>query len=117
MEWRLLGDGGAVVVAVSGFAAWSLLSLEAGLHVLESADERVRPSRVRVAVVPQPSQPASGAAELQLAKECLKPAQAATPSIVRRYRRGPSPEVRDRVRGWRTGKWDKVLGGEFDVME
>ena len=117
MEWRLLGDGGAVVVAVSGFAAWSLLSLEAGLHVLESADERVRPSRVRTAVVPQPSQPASGAAELQLAKECLKPAQAATPSIVRRYRRGPSPEVRDRVRGWRTGKWDKVLGGEFDVME
>ena len=117
MEWRLLGDGGAVVIAVSGFAAWPLLSLEAGLHVLESADEHTRPSRVRVSVVAQPAQPASGAAELQLAKECLKPAQAATPSIVRRYRRGPSPEVRDRVRGWRTGKWDRVLGGEFDVME
>jgi ATP-dependent Clp protease ATP-binding subunit ClpC len=35
---------------------------------------------------------------------------------VRRYRTAPSPLVRDGVRGWRTGRIERVLGGEFDVM-
>lgn len=35
--------------------------------------------------------------------------------IVRRYRREPSPLVRDTARG-RTGRLDRVLGGEFDVV-
>ena len=26
-------------------------------------------------------------------------------------------DLRDRVRGWRTGRWDRVMGGEFDVMD
>ncbi|MBM4063269.1 MAG: AAA family ATPase, partial [Planctomycetes bacterium] len=117
MEWRVLEDGGgATLVAIAGFAAWPVLAPDAGLHVLEAEDERSRPGRVRVTVVAQPSTPASGAAEVALARQCLGPVQSQTPAIVRRYRRGPSPEVRDRVRGWRTGKWARVLGGEFDVM-
>ena len=36
--------------------------------------------------------------------------------LVRRYRRDPSPLVRDAVRGWRTGKLDRVLAGDFDLM-
>ncbi|HEX7090544.1 MAG TPA: hypothetical protein VF192_10460 [Longimicrobiales bacterium] len=36
--------------------------------------------------------------------------------IVRRYRERPSPLVRDSVRGWRTGRLDRVLGGDFDLM-
>jgi ATP-dependent Clp protease ATP-binding subunit ClpC len=36
--------------------------------------------------------------------------------ICRRYRAEPSPLVRDSVRGWRTGRLDRVLGGEFDVI-
>jgi ATP-dependent Clp protease ATP-binding subunit ClpC len=36
--------------------------------------------------------------------------------VVRRYRREPSPLVRDAVRGWRTGRLDRVLDGEFDVL-
>ncbi len=117
MEWRLLGDGGAVVAAVGGFAAWSVLQGEAGLHVLDVGDEATRPIRVRVAVAPQPAAPAPANGELAQAKESLRPAQAAVPQVVRRYRREPSPEIRDRLRGWRTGRWDRVLGGEFDVLE
>jgi ATP-dependent Clp protease ATP-binding subunit ClpC len=37
-------------------------------------------------------------------------------AVVRRYRREPSPLVRDSVRGWRTGRLDRVLAGEFDVL-
>ena len=38
------------------------------------------------------------------------------PAIVRHYRDRPSPLVRDRVRGWRTGHMDRVLGGDFDLI-
>ncbi|MEO6597797.1 MAG: AAA family ATPase [Planctomycetota bacterium] len=118
MELRMLdGAGKAVLIAVAGFAAWPILGAENGLHVLESESTNARTCRVRVVVVPQPDAPVAAAAEPALARECLKPAQSALPVVVRRYRREPSPEVRDRVRGWRTGRWDRVMGGEFDVME
>ncbi|MCB9877366.1 MAG: ATP-dependent Clp protease ATP-binding subunit [Planctomycetes bacterium] len=116
-----VADGGALL-AVTGFAAWPLLRLENGLHVFDlgdpgSAGGGVRPCRVRVTVVPQPPVPATGDAERMLARSALQPAAASTPVIVRRYREVPSPEVRDRVRGWRSGRLDRVLGGEFDVIE
>jgi len=121
MQWRPLGEPGAsTLVAVTGFAAWPVLTAETGLHVLECGDageKGVRTCRVRVVVVPQPPVPATGEGERQLAVGALQPAQSAAPLVVRRYRREPSPEVRDRVRGWRTGRLDRVLAGEFDVME
>jgi ATP-dependent Clp protease ATP-binding subunit ClpC len=40
----------------------------------------------------------------------------ASNAIVRRYRAKPSPLVRDSVRDWRTGRLDRVLDGQFDVM-
>ena len=36
--------------------------------------------------------------------------------VCRRYRAEPSPLVRDSVRGWRSGRLDRVLAGEFDVI-
>ena len=36
-------------------------------------------------------------------------------AVVRRYRTGPSPLVRDSARGYRTGNLDGVLAGEFDL--
>ena len=36
-------------------------------------------------------------------------------SVVRRYRRDPSPLVRD-ASGSRTGRIDRVLGGDFDLF-
>ena len=37
--------------------------------------------------------------------------------VVRRYRETPSPLVRDAVRGWRTGRCDRVFDGDFDLFE
>jgi ATP-dependent Clp protease ATP-binding subunit ClpC len=35
---------------------------------------------------------------------------------VRRYRGTPSPLVRDSVRGWRTGRLERVFAGDFDLV-
>jgi ATP-dependent Clp protease ATP-binding subunit ClpC len=35
---------------------------------------------------------------------------------VRRYRNGASPLVRDMVAGWRTGRLDAVMRGDFDLI-
>jgi hypothetical protein len=37
-------------------------------------------------------------------------------SVVRRYRQEPAPLVRDSVRGYRTGRLDRVLAGDFDLF-
>jgi hypothetical protein len=36
--------------------------------------------------------------------------------VVRRYRDGAAPLVRDAHGGWRTGRFDLVLGGDFDLI-
>ena len=46
----------------------------------------------------------------------LLAAMPATTNIVRRYREGPSAMVRDMANGWRSGRLDAVLGGDFDLM-
>jgi ATP-dependent Clp protease ATP-binding subunit ClpC len=37
-------------------------------------------------------------------------------TVVRRYREQP-PLVRDAAGGWRTGRLDVVLGGDFDLLQ
>jgi ATP-dependent Clp protease ATP-binding subunit ClpC len=37
-------------------------------------------------------------------------------NVVRRYRAEPTPLVRDAVRGYRTGRFDRVLAGDFDLF-
>ena len=37
-------------------------------------------------------------------------------TVVRRYRLEPAPLVRDAVRGYRTGRIDRVLAGDFDLF-
>ncbi|MDH5824190.1 AAA family ATPase [Luteimonas sp. RD2P54] len=97
-------------LAVSGFAAYRLLAAEAGLHVLEIDDERGGTERLAVQVTVTPASPggADGAPEDPLA--------AAPPPICRRYRGEPAPLVRDNRRGWRSGRLDRVLAGDFDIM-
>ncbi|HEV2761396.1 MAG TPA: AAA family ATPase [Pyrinomonadaceae bacterium] len=113
-----------LLMSVSGFAAYTLLEPEAGLHVLETPqDERAGYSRARVEVrvVAQPDEPAGHGpealrrqAEQTLASDAVHASQ--QPNVVRRYREEPSPLVRDGVRHWRTGRLDRVLGGDFDLM-
>ena len=41
---------------------------------------------------------------------------AASNTVVRRYRGGASPLVRDGKKAWRSGKFDAVMAGDFDVI-
>jgi ATP-dependent Clp protease ATP-binding subunit ClpC len=106
--------------AISGFAAYSLLHAEAGLHVLETPqDEKsFNRARVHVRVVAQPDEPAGRGADAlrKQAERAFASDANGSQQIVRRYREEPSPLVRDSVRGWRTGKLERVLEGHFDLM-
>lgn len=109
------------LASVSGFAALSLLEAETGWHVLELPDgaEGLHRARAEVRVVAQPPAPAGdGEGALRTQAVGALAAQPLTlPAVVRRYREEPSPLVRDGVRGWRTGRLDRVFAGEFDVMQ
>jgi ATP-dependent Clp protease ATP-binding subunit ClpC len=87
--------------------------------VLESPGEGKTFSRVRVLVLvaPQPDVPPAGAETLRVhAERALGQLDAGRAPVVRRYRDEPSPLVRDTVRGWRTGRIDQVLEGDFDIV-
>jgi ATP-dependent Clp protease ATP-binding subunit ClpC len=116
MRATALGAGNSRVLAVSGLGALDILRREAGLHVLETPDADGSYSRItaRVRVAAQPARRPAPQSELQQALECLAAAGASS-AIVRRYREQPSPLVRDAT-GWRTGRLDEVLGGNFDLF-
>jgi len=113
--------GDTVWLAVSGFSSFVSLAPEDGLHVLEwgtPADGGVKRASVRVRVLPQPPVPAreGEAALTHQAADVLGSAPSPPPTIVRRYRGTPSPLVRDSVRGWRTGRLERVFAGDFDLV-
>src|SRR5690606_35262394 len=110
-----------LLLAVSGFGAYTILEPEAGYHVLEVPDDgHTRRARVLVRVAPQPDEPPpagrGGPREQALRAFARGKKDDDGRVIVRRYREEPSPLVRDSVRGWRTGRVDRVLGGDFDLM-
>jgi len=114
-------DGESRLFAISGFAAYRLLAPEAGLHVHEwdePGSKAARRATVRVRVEPQPAAPArDGIAGLRhQADEALGTRAPLPTTVVRRYREAPAPLVKDLVRGWRTGRIERVLGGDFDVI-
>jgi len=128
MQIQLLEETGGdavspyrLLLAISGFAAFSILEPENGLHILEIPEEEgksFKRCKVQVRVVPQPDEPAGPGLEafrLQ-AMRTLDSHGLKSVTIVRRYRESPSPLVRDSVRGWRTGKLDRVLDGDFDLI-
>ncbi|MBM3788756.1 MAG: AAA family ATPase [Acidobacteria bacterium] len=108
-----------LLAAVSGFGAHRILAGEEGLHVLElPEDERnFQRARVQVQVAPQPDEPSDEHlhSHLAQAERALAAARKDGLTVVRRYREQPSPLVRDGVRHWRTGRLDRVLGGDFDL--
>jgi ATP-dependent Clp protease ATP-binding subunit ClpC len=85
--------------AVTGLGAHVILAPEHGLHVLE---------------LPEPGE-GHGFRRIT-AQVTVGPDATPSRKIVRRYRREPSPLVRDTPRGWRTGRLDRVLTGDFDLM-
>jgi ATP-dependent Clp protease ATP-binding subunit ClpC len=112
---RLHSDSG-YLLAFSGIGAYSILATESGLHVFESPhDERsFDRAAVQVTVAPRPVA-APGVEPLELARQALAGLNVPA-AVVRRYRERPSPLVRDSVRGLRSGRLDRVLAGDFDLM-
>ncbi len=105
------------LLLVSGFGAHRVLELERGLHVLELADDDRTAARamarVRVAVAPLGDISASKLR--QALRDALHRADQPN-SVVRRYRSDAAPLVRDVVGGWRSGRLDAVLRGDFDLI-
>jgi ATP-dependent Clp protease ATP-binding subunit ClpC len=104
------------VLVVSGFGAYRTLNAEAGLHVFESDAPIEGTARVtcRVRVIPVPVETDLTASPASLAELLARAPSVA--SVVRRYRREPSPLVRDARHGWRSGRIDAILGGDFDLL-
>jgi ATP-dependent Clp protease ATP-binding subunit ClpC len=109
------------LMSVSGFGAYSILAPEDGVHILEQPEDRPHQfdrCRVQVSVIPQPLEPAGEAprALRAQAERALEQHVTRNLRVVRRYRRDPSPLVRDGIRRYRTGRIDLVLGGDFDLL-
>lgn len=124
MRWRVLqppppeSERFLVDLAISGLAAFPLLELETGMHLFEQPQEQGERQRWRVTVrvLPQPL-PLSSIPEEQAAAAGQLFMESPVPTeIVRYYRDAPSPLVRDRRQGWRTGRVDWVWAGHFDLM-
>ena len=106
-------ERGRRVLLLEGLGVLDALAGEEGLHVWERREggraERV--AAVRVAVAGWP-----GAPDADVAAAARALATSGEPRIVRRYQREPTPLVRDAVHGWRTGRLDRVLAGDFDLF-
>jgi ATP-dependent Clp protease ATP-binding subunit ClpC len=117
-----------LLMAISGYGAYSILAPEHGLHVYEEPEEpgsrSFRRHQAHVRVVAQPDEPPGRRpgeerrdALRQQAADALGQAAGRQKAVVRRYRESPSPLVRDGVRGWRSGRIDLVLAGHFDLVD
>jgi ATP-dependent Clp protease ATP-binding subunit ClpC len=116
MRTQPLSSDRGDLFAVTGIGAYPILADEHGLHVQELPERESSFERFAVHVTVAPR--LSGAPDvdpLDHARAALAAVEQSN-AIVRRYRALPSPLVRDVVRDWRTGRLDRVLGGDFDVM-
>jgi ATP-dependent Clp protease ATP-binding subunit ClpC len=109
--------GALSALVVSGFGAARLLAGEAGLHVLDyedGDDSRRAIARIVICEVPLQLPEAPHDRQRILLQELERGAVSST--VVRRYRDGASPVVRDLRAGWRTGHADLVFDGQFDLI-
>jgi ATP-dependent Clp protease ATP-binding subunit ClpC len=108
------GMNGPALIHVSGFGAFRTLANETGLHISEDGDATGRVSaRVKVAAGP-PEEPRADQAYRTFHDLFGRGDESS--AVVRRYRDNPAPLVRDAKGGWRTGRIDMVLNGDFDLI-
>ncbi|MEM7765084.1 MAG: AAA family ATPase [Pseudomonadota bacterium] len=107
------------LLKITGFGSFGLVEQESGLHVFEvpAGDSQFDRIRVRVQVAPLPQQPEEFTSDGgQRATEIVDGFKSGKVVIVRRYREAPSPLARDSIRGWRTGRLEFLLEGNFDIL-
>jgi ATP-dependent Clp protease ATP-binding subunit ClpC len=106
---------GATILHISGFGAYRVLEGEAGLHVVEDTEGENGRRVARIKIAPGPwEEPPPSEAYGVFAKTLAQAAESSV--IVRRYRGGAAPLVRDVKGGWRSGRLDSVLAGDFDLI-
>jgi ATP-dependent Clp protease ATP-binding subunit ClpC len=105
------------ILLIGGFGAYRALAQEAGLHVLETPDPGKSLDRftARVRAVPAPARELPPH-RLTAALAAAFSQSGASNSVIRRYRNGDTPLVRDMPAGWRTRRLDAVLRGDFDLI-
>jgi ATP-dependent Clp protease ATP-binding subunit ClpC len=112
----LTSTGEERILSLTGLAAFTILKPEAGLHIFEEPDGERSFVRTSVQVSVAAQQPSHD--DVPVAERASDALAVVDPvrTVVRRYRLEPSPLVRDSVRGWRTGRYERVLAGDFDLV-
>ena len=122
MRVRQLEARDSLEFAISGLGAGKILVDEAGVHVLERVEEvdggdrTIERVAVTVQVAPWSTFPEDADTPLEILAARALADQPSHQQVVRRYRPKPSPLVRDSARGYRTGRLERVLGGDFDLF-
>jgi ATP-dependent Clp protease ATP-binding subunit ClpC len=101
------------ILDIAGFGAFRVLNEEAGLHVWEEGEGSRLVARVRVCE--GPIEIARGSDAYRRLEQLLVNAGDGA-SIARRYRQKPDTLVRDARKGWRSGRLNAVLAGDFDLI-
>jgi ATP-dependent Clp protease ATP-binding subunit ClpC len=106
------------LVTLSGFGAARILERESGLHVMDYEDDHEAAARTvaRVTVAATPDDLPDAPAQKRQALLAALNNVPQPSTIIRRYRLDGSPLIRDVAQGWRTGREDLVLTGNFDVL-
>jgi ATP-dependent Clp protease ATP-binding subunit ClpC len=114
------GPAGSTVLAINGFGAEPRLLQEIGLHVLETesagSSSVARPPRAAVRVSVSTRELAQSADQRIALPMNLPHTAVRSATVVRRYRFGPAPLVRDALANWRSGRVKEVMAGNFDLL-
>ncbi len=113
-----IDDRMVVALSFNGFGAYRILQTEEGIHLQENPEAKQQSKMkgsARVRLLPKyPEDHRTSLAMPQLMARFS--AEKKDLEIVRRYKQGKSPLIRDLKLNWRTGNYNKILLGDFDLM-
>jgi ATP-dependent Clp protease ATP-binding subunit ClpC len=111
---------GSTLLAINGFGAELRLLQEVGLHVLETESPGpysvATTGRAAARVSVSTRELAQSADQLLTPTINLPQSAARSTTVVRRYRFGSAPLVRDALANWRSGRVKEVMAGNFDLL-
>jgi hypothetical protein len=101
---------------VAGFGAHRAVGREAGLHILEKSEDGGSRLTAQVLVTAPPLGNVSKAEMRQALAAAFGSNPKRSTNVVRRYRKGATPLVRNGDGSIRSGKVEEVLRGNFDLF-